>query len=109
MQLNSYATLASFRDRQGLASTDTGDDARMLARLRAATAQIERYTGRTFLPRIATRSFDWRNSRTLLFRSYDLLELTTLTNGDGSTIASNAFTTLGGINGPIVGIQLDIT
>src|SRR5258707_2770931 len=109
MQLNCYATLSAFRQRQGLASSDTGDDARMLAKLRAAATQIDRYTGRTFLPSIATCRFDWRGPKTLLLRGYDLLELTTLTNGDGSTIDPAAIITLGGTNGPIVGIELDIT
>jgi hypothetical protein len=109
MQLNSYSTLAAFRLRQGLASSDTGGDARMLAKLRAATSQIERFTGRTFNPNIAMRRFDWRSPRLLFLKSYDLLELTTLTNGDVTTIDQTAILTYGGVNGPIVGIELDIT
>src|SRR4051794_2955012 len=109
MQLNCYATLSAFRQRQSLASSDTGDDARMLAKLRAATTEIDRYTGRSFLPTIATRRFDWRGAKTLLLRGYDLLELTTLINGDGTTIDPAAIISLGGVNGPIVGIELDIT
>lgn len=107
MQLNSYTTLAAFRDRLGLAATDTGDDARLLARLRAATAQIDRYVGRHFWPLVATRRFDWRNARTLLFRGFDLLELTSITNGDGSTIDPSAILALGGTVGPIIGVELD--
>jgi hypothetical protein len=80
----------------------------MLNKLRAASAQIDRFTGRSFAPQIATRKFDWRTARTLLFRGYDLLELTTLTNGDGSVISPAAIITLGGIGGPVVGVELDI-
>ncbi len=109
MNLCTYATLTAFRERQGLAADDTADDARMLAKLRAATAQIERYTGRSFLPILATRHFDWHDARTLLFRGYDLLELTSITNGDGTTVDPAAILPFGGINGPIVGVELDMT
>jgi hypothetical protein len=109
MNLCTYATLTAFRERQGLDDGDTADDARMLAKLRAATAQIERYTGRSFLPVLATRHFDWHDGRTLLFRGYDLLELTSITNGDGTTVDPAAILPFGGINGPIVGVELDMT
>ncbi len=109
MHLNCYATLTAFRDRQGLAASDTADDARMLAKLRGATAQIERYTGRTFLPVIASRRFDWQAAKTLLFRGLDLLELTSITNGDDTDVDPSAIITLGGINGPIVGVELDLS
>jgi hypothetical protein len=109
MNLNTYATLTAFRDRQGLAASDTADDGRMLAKLRAASAQIDRYTGRTFIPVVASRRFDWCSARTLLFRGFDLLELTGVANGDGTTIDPAAVIALGGINGPIVGVELDVT
>ncbi|MCC7447513.1 MAG: hypothetical protein IT324_08865 [Anaerolineae bacterium] len=107
MNLNTYATLTAFRERQGLAASDTDDDARMLHKLRAATAQIDRYTGRSFIPTIAARRFDWRGAKTLLLRGFDLLELTGLTNGDNTAINLSAVVTLGGVNGPIIGVELD--
>src|SRR5258708_25095482 len=109
MQLNTYATLSAFRQRQALAASDTGDDDRMLAKLRSATAQIDRFTGRSFIPTVATRKFNWHNARTLLFRGYDLLELTSITNGDGTSVDPTAIIALGGVNGPIVGVELDLT
>ena len=109
MQLNSYATLSAFRQRLALAAADTGDDDRLLAKLRAATAQIDRYTARSFAPLIATRRFNWHGARTLLLRGYDLLELTSITNGDGSMVDPTAIIALGGVNGPIIGIELDPT
>jgi hypothetical protein len=109
MQLNTYATLSAFRQRQALAASDTGDDDRMLAKLRSATAQIDRFTGRSFIPTVATRRFNWHNARTLLFRGFDLLELTSITNGDGTAIDPTAIITLGGVNGPLVGVELDVT
>src|SRR5258706_1772683 len=90
MQLTTYATLSAFRQRQALAASDTGDDDRMLAKLRSATAQIDRFTGRSFIPTVATRKFNWHNARTLLFRGYDLLELTRITNGDGTSVDPTA-------------------
>ncbi len=107
MNLNTYAMLTAFRERQGLAASDTSDDARMLNKLRAATAQIDRYTGRRFSPTIAARRFDWRSPKTLLLRGFDLLELTTLTNGDNTPINLSTVVTLGGVNGPIIGVELD--
>ncbi len=107
--LNTYATLDALRARFGLASTDTGDDARLLAKLRSASAEIERYTGRAFAPILATRTFDWRAERTLLFRAEDLLALTTLINGDGSPIDPTAIILLGGVGGPYYGIELNLT
>src|SRR5258708_39041597 len=47
--------------------------------------------------------------RSLLLRGYDLLELTSITNGDGSTVDPTAIIPLGGVNGPIIGIELDLT
>jgi hypothetical protein len=109
MNLNAYATLTAFRDRQGLAASDTTDDARMLAKLRAATAQIDRYTGRTFLPMIASRRFDWCSAQMMLFRGFDLLELTGITNGDSTPVDPTAIIALGGVNGPLIGVELDVT
>src|SRR5262245_37689347 len=109
MNLNTYATLDAFRSRQALAAADTGDDARMLAKLRSAAAQIDRYIGRTFAPNVAARKFNWKDARTLLFRGFDLVELTGITNGDSTTVDPTAIINLGGINGPIFGVELDLT
>src|SRR5262245_483015 len=109
MNLNTYATLDAFRSRQALASSDTGDDARMLAKLRSAAAQIDRYTGRAFAPNVATRKFNWKDAKTLLYRGFDLVELSSITNGDGTTVDPTAVINLGGINGPIFGVELDMT
>jgi hypothetical protein len=80
------ATLYQLRARLGLAASETADDARLLAALTAATAQIERAAGRRFLPRKAILAQDYTSSAELLLNE-DLLELTSLTNGDGSGIS----------------------
>ncbi len=107
MNLNSYATLTALRERLSLFSADIADDARLLARLRMASAQIARFTGRSFAPVVGPRKFDWQGPKTLLFRGLDLLELTSIANGDGSTVDPAAIILLGGVNGPVFGVELD--
>lgn len=102
--LNSYATLTAFRARLGLAATDTTDDARLLAKLRAASAEIEANTGRRFYPTMETRRFDYRRALWLTFGSQTLLELTAILNGDGTYIPTNA---VGFLGNPAYGIELD--
>jgi hypothetical protein len=110
MYLTTYATLDALRNRFGLASTDTGDDARLLDKLRQAASQLDRYTGRSFAPLVATRKFDYQDRKTLIFRGFDLLSLTSITNGDGTTVIDpSAIIPLGGDVGPIWGVELNLT
>lgn len=81
-------TLYALRARLGLAAAETSDDARLLAALQAAAAQIERAAGRRFCPRQAALQHTIHYPSELLLDD-DLLELTTLTNGDGSAIPLN--------------------
>jgi len=104
--LATFATLHALRVRGGLSDSDTGDDHRLLLKLRAASAQIRRYTGREFLPVMDTRKFNYRKPHTLFFRSMDMLELFSVINGDGTTIDPTAILTVG-TTGGIVGIELD--
>lgn len=82
------STLDQLRARLGLAASDTGDDPRLLAAAAAATAAIERAAGRRFLPRQKAIQHNYTSSLELLLDD-DLLELTGLTNGDGSLIPLN--------------------
>ena len=66
-----------------LNSTSTSDDAFLLTQIRAASHDIESATNRKFSPRIDTRYYDTPRRPELLLDE-DLLELTTLTNGDGT-------------------------
>ncbi|HLV33702.1 MAG TPA: hypothetical protein VKY59_01255 [Spirillospora sp.] len=81
------ATLDRLRQRLGLSASDTADDARLLAALQAASAQIEAAAGRRFSPRVATIAHDVhpRHASELLLRD-DLLRLDAISNGDGSSI-----------------------
>src|SRR5579859_1498188 len=103
-----YCTLDLLRARFNIASTDTSDDARLFRKCFAASQVIDRYTARQFYPTWATRLFDWRNARSILFRGEDLLLLTTLTNGDGNVIDPMAIIILGGVNGPIYGLEINV-
>lgn len=103
------ATLHQIRQRLGLASSDTADDNKLLVALQSASALIERLTNRRFCPRIDTvehhaSPFD----TTELLLDDDLLELTTLTNGDGSVIPGSTIITIpdSGGNSPISIIKL---
>ncbi|MBI1280548.1 MAG: hypothetical protein GC179_20665 [Anaerolineaceae bacterium] len=79
------STLDQLRTRLGLATTDTADDPRLLDVLQAAAAQIERAAGRRFCPRQKAIQHNYSSSLELLLDD-DLLELTSLTNGDNTTI-----------------------
>ncbi len=79
------STLDQLRARLGLASTDTADDPRLLNALLAAASQIERATGRRFCPRQKAIQHNYSSSVELLLDD-DLLELTSLTNGDNNSI-----------------------
>lgn len=86
--METLVTLYAIRQHLGFASSDTGEDARLLAVLEAASTTIERRTRRYFAPRVATldHSINRQNVRELLLLD-DLLELQSLTNGDGSPIS----------------------
>jgi hypothetical protein len=100
------ATLYQLRQRLGLAATETADDPRLLAALQAAAAHIERAADRSFCPRVAAiqHSVNPKYTTELLLDD-DLLELTGLTNGDGSAISLNDVVTLPA-EGPIAVLRL---
>jgi hypothetical protein len=100
------ATLYQLRQRLGLAASETADDARLLAALQAAAAQIERAADRRFCPRLAAiqHSVNPKYTTELLLHD-DLLELTSLTNGDGSAISLDDVLTLPA-EGPIAVLRL---
>jgi hypothetical protein len=101
------ATLYQLRQRLGLAADDTDDDTRLLHALQSASSQIERLTNRHFCPRLATIEHDMNPSQvTELLLVDDLLELTTLTNGDGSSINSDDILTIPDVDGAIAVIRL---
>lgn len=81
-------TLATLRAHIGLEDTDTSENPRLLTALQAASAAIERHTGRTLQPYQTTiaHTVDLFDAQTLLLTD-DLLMLQSITNGDGMSIA----------------------
>jgi hypothetical protein len=107
--INSYATLTDFKSFQTISSTDATDDSVIEKMLEGASRWIDSYTGRRFYPIIATRYFDVPqevNKPKLLQLDDDLLALTTLTNGDDTTITSTDYLLQPVNASPKWGIQL---
>ena len=97
--LNSFATLAEYKayavGRGQTASIGTADDGVIERLLRAASHHIESGTARHFVPYIETRYFDvpyGQIDNRALQVDDDLLEVISLTNGDGTAIASTEYT-----------------
>lgn len=78
------ATLNELRRHLGLRADETGDDARLLAVLEAASADLERDCGRHFEPRLATLVHNPEAADVLLSLDDDLLALTALADHNGS-------------------------
>lgn len=86
-------TLPEFRTYLG--ATETADDALLLDMIAAATAFVESEagTGRVWTAASATRTYDAVRDvdGRALYLDADLVSVTTLTNGDGATIAPSAY------------------
>lgn len=88
---NGYCTLDNYKT-YGIpdAGTNADDDAVIEKLIEMASRYIDRKTGRTFYARTETHYFDYPKTRFLKL-SDDLLSVTTLTNGDGNTIADTEY------------------
>lgn len=90
----------------------TGDDDLLKVFIQQASMDVSGYLQRLPLPHVETRLYDYRtgvviNDQRTLLLSDDLLELTTLTNGDGSTtIASSSYTLQPGNDYPKRGVTI---
>lgn len=97
--LNCYATLAEFKsystNRGGDVSYDAADDTVIERLLKAASRYVDTKTGRRFTPYVETRYFDVPSADSLDVRTLnldtDLLEIFSVTNGDGVVIASTEY------------------
>lgn len=88
---NEYTTVNAIRSAY-LDIVGTADDVLMLDFIREICNDIKDIGKHEYAPRIATRTYDVpRNARGELFLGDDLLELTTLTNGDDTVIASTDY------------------
>ncbi len=80
-------TLERVRAHRRMAVDETGDDELLKRLIAAASAEFAREVGRVCAPYYRVRSFDALNPYALNLDE-DLLELVTLTNGDGSSISA---------------------
>ena len=89
----SYATREVVKQYLGIELDKTADDALLDGLISRAEKIIESYTGREFEDKTATKYFDADDieGRLLYLWGYDLLTITTLTNGDGTEISSDNY------------------
>lgn len=112
--LNAYATLQEYKDfvrsRGGSVQSDSTDDAVIEFLLKSASRYIESATGRNFTPYVETRYYDVPTGEEidprLLKVDGDLLEIITLTNGDGTVIPSTEYSLRPKNTTPHFGIRL---
>jgi len=102
---NGYCSLTEFKNLQSISSTDAVDDAFIEQLIESVSRYVDKKTHRVFYPYIDTRSFDMPCGRRL-YLDADLLELTTLTNGDDSVIAATDYILLSKNISPKWGIKL---
>lgn len=98
-----YTTWAAVKTYLDISSS--GDDTLGAALVTRASAMIDRYCRRVFTAASATRLFDVPEKETL-FLDEDLVSVTTLTNGDGTAIASTQYVLLPKNITPKYGIRL---
>lgn len=102
---NGYATLSEYKAYHTVDSTDATDDGVIEDIIEAASRHIDAQSGRTFYARTETRFFSIPNGRELRFDD-DLLTITTLTNGDDTTIAATEYNLLPRNVSPKYGLKL---
>jgi hypothetical protein len=95
---NAYATLAEYKAyvtaRGQTSTTDATDDTVIESLLDGASRFIDDKTQRTFNPFVQTRYFDSPLGSRMLDVDEDLLEVLTVTNGDGEIIPSTEYATI---------------
>ncbi len=89
--VSGYASLAEFKSYAftDLEGTNASDDTMIEDLITSASRTIDTATGRTFFARTETRKYDTPARGLILWVDDDLLTITTLTNGDGTTIGSS--------------------
>lgn len=95
---NSYASLDEFLAQPDIGSDAPGDDVFIESLLERASRAIDAYCGVWFYASTQTRTYDMPKGRALQLDA-PLLSVTTLTNGDGDTIAATEYN-LWPYNGP---------
>lgn len=92
-----YAQVADVKLYRGIASTETDDDALLATLIDAAQSAIDAYCDRTFeATTTSTRYYDAAQDvdGRRLYLDADCAQIVTITNGDGTTVASTSYTTV---------------
>ena len=88
----SYATVAQLKEYVGV--TTAGDDALLTRLLASAQGIIDTHTGRTFEAATdSVKTFDATPDMSLWLSGHDLCQITSIVNGDGTTIATEQYAT----------------
>ena len=89
--MNIYATLDDLRKYIEITDTSkTADDPLLIRSARIASTTIDEECGRHFYPLLATQTYDRPHHFELWFDD-DVLAVTSITNGDGTSVASTAY------------------
>lgn len=92
---HTYATLTAVKASLSADDPNAADDLLLSDYLRRATAMIEQYCGRSFVPTLATRTYDALGDPIdgiELSLNGDLLAAVSITNGDSTTITAAQYT-----------------
>jgi len=103
--INGYATLAEIKANKVITSTDVTDDAFIEQMIENTSRLIDQQTGRWFYPKVQTRLQDVPLGYELRLDA-DLLEVTTVTNGDLDVVTSTEYTTRPPNDTPIWSVRL---
>ncbi len=106
MTTGDYTTLEKMQELMNIDSESDVDDGVISEMIAQASKVIENLTGRTFYARTETHYYDTPALQDLIIHDDDLLSVTSLTNGDGSTIASSSYVLLPQNTNPKYGIRL---
>jgi hypothetical protein len=88
---NGYCTLAEVKNFLRIVSTDATDDTVLEQIVEGSSRLIDIETRRTFYARSETHYYNVPEGRELWIDDDDLLAITTLTNGDGTTITNTDY------------------
>lgn len=104
--MTAYASITEFKNYARITSTDTTDDGVIGDILESASKLIDTETRRTFYARNETHKYDVPEGDTLYIEDDDLLAITTLTNGDDTTLASTEYMLLPANSNPKYGVKI---
>lgn len=102
---NGYTTLADIKARANIPTADTTIDSILEGYVEAASRLLDGEIQRTFYARTETHYFDIPEGRVLRMDD-DLLTVTSLTNGDGTLIASTNYITVPKNRAPYYAVKL---